>query len=370
MARGMVGIAGRMLSVAATVLIGSAAALAQIQQTPATTLEAAPSATTLTPGATPAPPPTMLLQPGVVEQTLPALQSPGQAAPPMYSSPLPLDRLDAQPKPPVDPDMPKDTRNGMFQKLIFDADWLAGGGAHSLGMADFSGRCMLALPLPSRDWPLLITPGFSYHLLDAPAAVDLPDQVYGANVEFRWLPKLNDQWRLDLEVLPGWYGDYKQSNNKGLRITYYGAAIWTFNGRDKIVLGASYRDRADTPVIPIAGLMWRPYPDLKADLLFPEPKISHRVYWFGNYGDEQEDWAYVSGEFADDVYAYQRGNGLPDSFSYRDIRLLLGLEHKAIGRLDWRVDVGYVFDRRIRTLSNATNYDATSTIMLRGGLVY
>ena len=70
---------------------------------------------------------------------------------------------------------PSDVRAGMFQKLIFNSTWLAGGeNSRSFGQNDLESKLILALPCPTRDSPLVITPGFTVHYLDGPAGVDLP----------------------------------------------------------------------------------------------------------------------------------------------------------------------------------------------------
>ncbi len=53
-----------------------------------------------------------------------------------------------------------------------------------------------------------------------------------------------------------------------------------------------------------------------------------------------------------------------------DYRLILGLERKVAGGLSSRVEVGYVFGRRIQYSSGTPDFYPTDTVMLRGGLTY
>ena len=62
--------------------------------------------------------------------------------------------------PQKNPDLPPDARDGMFQKLIFTSTWLDSGGSGGLGITEMDLRTILALPIPSRKAPMLITPGF------------------------------------------------------------------------------------------------------------------------------------------------------------------------------------------------------------------
>ena len=88
---------------------------------------------------------------------------------------------------------------------------------------------------------------------------------------------------------------------------------------------------------------------MKFDLVFPHPKISHRIYWTGQAGDEVQDWVYVAGEFTGDAWAIRRSDGRDDQVVISDYRLVLGMERKITGGLSSHFEIGYVFGRRIST---------------------
>ena len=71
-------------------------------------------------------------------------------------------------------------RNGVFQRLLFDATWLAPGGADGLGNNDLQLQGIFALPCPTINSPLVITPGFAVHYLQGPQNADLPPRLYEA----------------------------------------------------------------------------------------------------------------------------------------------------------------------------------------------
>ena len=106
---------------------------------------------------------------------------------------------------------PSDVRPGMFQKLIFNGTWLAGGNdSRSFGQTDLESKIILALPCPTRDSPLVITPGFTVHYLQGPANVDLPPRLFETYMQLRWLSQVTPQWGLDLAVTPGVFSDFNQ----------------------------------------------------------------------------------------------------------------------------------------------------------------
>jgi len=272
--------------------------------------------------------------------------------------------------PPDQPELPPDARPGMFQKLIFDGEWLPRSGCNGLGLSSLELKTILALPIPSRDYPLIITPGFAVHYFDGPAGPDVPPRLYDAYTQFRWMRRLGPRWGIDLAVTPGVFSDFHQSTDDNLRVTGHGIAAWTYTPELKFVLGAAYVDRMSTDVLPVCGLIWTPHEDVKFELVFPSPRIARRIYTFGSWADDVQDWLYLAGEFGGGIWAVERTSGAVDKVDYTDFRVILGLERKVIGGLDGRLEVGYVFGREIRYASGTPGLEPPDTFMLRGGVTY
>ncbi|MGW8256749.1 MAG: DUF6268 family outer membrane beta-barrel protein [Thermoguttaceae bacterium] len=264
-----------------------------------------------------------------------------------------------------------DVRPGMFQKLIFQGTWLSRGvGSRGFGQDDLEAKLILALPCPTRDSPLVITPGFAVQYLDGPANVDLPPRLYESYSEFRWLSQVTPRWGLDLSLTPGVYSDFNQESDEAFRLTGHGAAAWTYTPSIKFVLGAAYLNRPDYDVIPIGGMIWTPNDEFRMDLIYPEPKIAHRIHCFDSLKKDVETWAYLKGEFAGDVWAIAHSDGGEDSVLIRDCRVILGVERKTQGGLTASVEVGYVFGRHIQFSSNLPDFDPADTVLLRASLLY
>ena len=187
--------------------------------------------------------------------------------------------------------------------LLFDATWLAPGGANGLGDNDLELQAIFALPCPTINSPLVITPGYGVQYLQGPQHPDLPPQLQDGYVNFRWLSQVTPKLGLDLAITPSIFSDFDQQSSKAFRLPGHAAAAWTWNETTKLVLGAAYLDRFDVEVIPIGGVIWTPDDDTKFDLVFPHPKISRRNYWGGNCGDDVQDWVYIAGEFTGDQWA-------------------------------------------------------------------
>ncbi len=301
-----------------------------------------------------------------IQRLSPLDADPGAAAAAMESAPAP--GSDGATAPATD--LLRGARPGVFQKLLFEGSWLPRNGGNGFGFDTLELKAVFGLPCPTREYPLLITPGFAVHYLDGPAAVVLPSRLYDAYVEFRWLGHVTPRLGFDIAVTPGEASDFRQDDSHALRITGHGIAAWTWTPTLKLVLGADYLDRTDVPLLPVAGLIWTPDDDTKFALVFPQPKISRRVYWSGIHNDDVQDWVYVGGELGGGTWAIRRSDGADDLLNYRDLRAFLGIERQAIGRINPRLEIGYVFARKLDLDQAATDYYPRDTLMLRGALVY
>ena len=261
-------------------------------------------------------------------------------------------------------------RDGIFQKITFDATWLAGGGQNDLGETQLESTVVLGFPAPTRESPLLVTSGFAVHYLDGPVSRDLPARVFDSYVQFRWYHAFGPRWATSLAVTPGVYSDYEQQTDEAFRLTGNGVAIWTWSPAFKLVLGVAYLDRDDLRVLPVGGVIWKPNEEVKFELAVPRPKISRRIHWMGVDASGAEDWAYVAGELGGGIWAYRRRDGRNDVFNIRDYRFILGVERKAPGRLGAHLEIAYVFGRRIDFDTATPALKPADTVMLRVGASY
>ncbi|HBO45148.1 MAG TPA: hypothetical protein DD670_14715 [Planctomycetaceae bacterium] len=267
-------------------------------------------------------------------------------------------------------DRPIDARNGFFQEMSWDNTWLCGGSApHHFGMFETEVRGTFALPLPTRRHPLLLMPGFAAYFLEGPKGADLPPRLYDAYVQLRWLHKLSPRWSADLSVTPGIYSDFEQSSDEAFRISGHFGAMFDWTPTTKIALGVVYLDRDDYRVLPFAGVIWEPSRDLIVELMVPRPQVSRRVYWHGAMTDETQDWLYIAGELGGGTWAI-RADEAADTLTYSDLRLIVGLKRNVLFGVDYRVEMAYVFARKIKFRSDTPQIDPTDTIMLRAGMTY
>jgi len=255
-------------------------------------------------------------------------------------------------------------RSGFFQKLSLTGAWLNRGGSDEFGMTEGRSFVTVALPLPTRDFPLLITTGFDVTALDGPVAPDLAPVLYDAYVDFMWLPKLADRWLGILAVSPGVYSDFDALQGDAYRTK--GKALVRYDwvpGRVQVMAGVLYLNRFTFDWLPAGGIIWDPNDDVHLELVFPRPKVAYRF----TASALHEDWAYLAGEFGGDTFSVRLGAETWDMIEIVDWRVFAGIERKRPGGASVRCEFGYVFGRKIEYESALPDYEPDDTWLVRAG---
>ncbi len=271
-------------------------------------------------------------------------------------------------QPPPPDSMISPHKQGFFQKLKLTGTWLdRNDKIDDFGITEFDLTASFAVPLPTREWPLLITPTGKLRLLDGPGTVDLPAQIYETYVEFLWLPKIGQRWMAIIGVAPGIYSDFQVDGSDAFRLTGTGLARFDwFPGVAQLVFGVLYLNRDDIRLLPAGGIIWTPAPGRRYEILFPKPKLAHRIAW----GSGFEDWVYLGGEFGGNSYAVERLSGTNDTITLRDFRTYFGLERKLDGGAGYYIEIGYVTGRIIEFQSATAAVRADPTAIIRGGIAF
>jgi hypothetical protein len=234
---------------------------------------------------------------------------------------------------------------------------LAGQG-NDLGMDMIDGETLFAF----RDAPnLVVGPSGGVIFLDGPVRTDLPAQLYTAQFDARWSGQIGRPFFYDLAFMPAIYTDGNNTGTDALRLQARAIGYLAFSEQTQIALGGTYLGRKDVPFLPIFGLLYAPSDDLKYELVFPRPRILKRVEQ-GEYGDT---WAYLAGELGGGSWAVTRQDGRNDIASYRDYRLLIGLEQRNTPAWTANIEAGYVFGRQLQYQSGRGDYEPDNTFLLR-----
>jgi hypothetical protein len=261
--------------------------------------------------------------------------------------------------------LPPGAKEGVLQQISLTETWLPRGST-GFGMNTVGVATVLGFPFPERDTPLILTPAFDTNYLDGPDTPDLPARVYDAQLQIRHLRKLAPRFGMDLAITPGWHSDFEPDEPKAFRLPARAVGAFDWTPTTQLVLGIAYLDREDVNFLPVGGLIYTPSDDTRVEAIFPKPRLARRFQFDGTV----ETWAYVSGEFGGGSYAIERTSGAFDVVTISDLRLLFGLERKVAGGISSRLEVGYVFDRKIEYLSGTPDFDPNDTALLRGMIYY
>ena len=257
-------------------------------------------------------------------------------------------------------------KNGFFQKLGVTETWIDRDGADDFGLNEIDTYVTVAVPAPTREWPLLISPTFNTRLLDGPVSPDLPSRIYETYLDLLWVPRISPRWMAIVGVAPSYYGDFQADSSKAFRMTGKGLARFDWSPTVQLLFGVLYLNRNDIRLLPAGGIIWTPNDAKRYEILFPKPKLAHRI----TLGDNYEDWLYIGGEFGGNTYAIERVGGFDDFITLRDIRTYIGLERKLNGGAGYRLEAGWVFARRIEYDSGTPDIEAKDAFILRGGFTF
>ena len=134
--------------------------------------------------------------------------------------------------------------------------------------------------------------------------------------------------------------------------------------RLQILFGILYLNRQDVNWLPAGGVIWDPNDDVHLEMVFPRPRLAYRFTATGLF----EDWVYLAGEFGGDTWSIRRGPDLFDMITYVDWRVYLGVERKRPGGAAHRLEIGYIFGRKVKFDSPTPDYTSDDTIMIRAGV--
>jgi len=236
------------------------------------------------------------------------------------------------------------------------------------------------LPLGSLDHLLGITPRVRVDWLDLdagsalPAGYEVPEELYQFELQFFYRGEFNDRLSMMAIISPAIRSDLS-TDDRALRLFALGLINWEWIP-DRVTLsgGVVMLGRADLPVLPALGLLWKPNKRTQIDLRFPLAKAAYRLT---KDGGKSETWAYLTGGLGGTTWAITRELTLPgglveqtDEFSLRDYRLLLGWERRVSGGGGCFAEVGVAVGRRLEWERPLLEVELPSAGLIQAGWRY
>jgi hypothetical protein len=229
----------------------------------------------------------------------------------------------------------------------FDYTLLPGGDkANSFGLNEIDIRMQLGIPcrfIPnsgSGTGFFYVAPGANLVWWDGPAGPPhMSPNGFGAFLDFGMQPQFNEVFSLNAWFRLGLFSDFKHVSSDAFRYQGRFEGIFNVSPNVQISAGVIYLDRVRNKIMPTGGVIWSPRDDLVLKLVFPNPKISKRLWNSGN----AEWWGYVQGDYGGGSWSID-GIGKTD---YNDIRIGAGLEFETLTRIGGYVELGGSFGREL-----------------------
>ena len=163
--------------------------------------------------------------------------------------------------------------------------------------------------------PPLISAGFSFTDLMAPADLDLPPALYDFTLGASWMRRIRDQWMLRIMLGAAFATDLNHTSGDAWQLRGGLFAIYDCRPDLQFLVGAVATGRADIPVLPGLGVLWRPTPTCHVNLLMPRPRVSFLVL---DRGDRQH-WMFIGAGLSGGTWACET-KGIDDKITYREWR--------------------------------------------------
>lgn len=192
----------------------------------------------------------------------------------------------------------------------------------------------------------LSQPSWAISWLSGPRDTDIPARVYQFTIPLHTNFNFDDDWYVDLGITPGWFTDGVNRRPEMFRLPGFMTLHWTIDDSRKGVIGFTALPRDDIPFLPIVGFVDnRPEDGRRYEWVFPRPRGEWRVAessWAAH-------WLTLTGELGGGSWAFKRDDRTPDVLTYRELRMLLGLERRSEKGRKLALEVGWVFDRELET---------------------
>ena len=236
--------------------------------------------------------------------------------------------------------------------------WLPRRGANGFGMVDLAATRLFKIPLDEKWGEVSVSPGIAAHIWNGPNGIALPSTVYDAYLEVDWTHAFSEEWSLQLNMTPGFYGDFRRWDH-GAIVQTNGSAVleWQATPTVSVQAGAIYLRQFHPHYLPVLGIDWRPNPDTRLELIFPEPRLSRRIW----QRDGQQMWIYALGQIAGGAWSVTPPSGPTGVVRYSDLRAGVGLEVISKRELSGSIEAGYVFDRNLVT-PTIGNFSPSNTL--------
>jgi len=197
--------------------------------------------------------------------------------------------------------------------------------------------------------------GLGFHFFSGPVQTDMPPRVYDFSIAYQIRKQLGPlAFDVAASVLAA--SDFNGNARKGILFPAHAVGYLSVRPEIDLVFGVDYLDRGDIKLLPVAGLIWKPKPEMRFELVFPRPQAVFQL--------TDRYRLYLAGELGGGTWAIQRMTLADDLATYRDLRACIGVECVEKDGQRLAFEIGYLFDRRLEYTSGIGNMNLDDALML------
>ena len=240
--------------------------------------------------------------------------------------------------------------------------WIAGSN-DQLGMLELDFDSLPRMKYdPYRTGTFFLDNSFGAKWLNGPGITDLPPYLFNLSISVGAAFQVTEQLRIEALLSPSWYTDFSNKGIEAFRLPWHLVSYYRMVNDWHFVLGVTDLARDDIHYLPVVGLSYVSAENpIEWDLVFPRPRVAWKVH----ESDEVTHLLYLSGELGGGSWAISRENRSYDVVTYRDYRMMAGLETRLPQGVASRIELGWVFNRAVEYRSNIGNYSPSDSLMLR-----
>jgi hypothetical protein len=238
--------------------------------------------------------------------------------------------------------------------------------AHAFGMDEIQMRMQLAFPcrwIPDHGGTgsLYVAPAGSLVWWNGPAGPpNMSPNGFGAFLDVGVQPMFNETFGLVAWGRVGLFSDFEKVTSDAWRFQGRLEGVAKISPQMEVHGGVIYYGRSRVKMLPTVGVVWTPNDDWVLKLIFPNPKVSRRLWT----GPQSDLWGYVHMDYAGGSWDI-KGCGLTD---YNDIRLGVGVDFAIQNRFAGYFEFGGSFDREL--YSNRRWASPPSVLYLKTGFIF
>lgn len=203
------------------------------------------------------------------------------------------------------------------------------------------------------------TANVNFHLLSGPSSIDLPARLYDFELGYQTRSSLSELFSYDASVMVGAYSDFKGSAREGVRFPAHAVGMFHSSENADWVIGVDYLGRDDVKMLPVAGFCWHnpARPQLRYQMVFPRPRIDLTLNAAARL--------YLAGLFGGGTWQVEFPDASNDVLTYRDFKMVTGIERKRDDGSLATWELGWVFARKLSFRDRADELNMDDAFVLR-----